>query len=216
MTQLFVLSFFLLLGVPTLCSCQQVTSDSSTAYYKTKLLKSQDSGVTIDTLVTLDYLISSKDWVVTNLDRFIGFNYPLLSIKSGNQKVILYNDSIELIVKEMPFDAIKAKRNLSTDASYYETHPCYGLDGIPFQDGQVPSHEVALIELSINKQLKKISPDTYENFFDPSLRNCLAYVTEQHEIILTMENSLGAGFYLVILEFDSKGTLQRKIVQPVL
>lgn len=216
-------AFIIILIIVSLNSYCQTTDT-----YKVKLSRDNEEELILyDTIIHLDYLLQdTKNYNgISNFEFFQRFDYPILKCSNINsEKLIISNDTIEILIETKSFDTLRFKRNLRTDPDYYIKHPFYGLDDIDLTDETkyLPQRELSKITITINKISKELPYTEYENFFNPNIdckEDCKptkGYITENGEIIIQMDNSDGAGFYYAIFIFDYSGNLKRKLVENVL
>jgi hypothetical protein len=187
--------------------------------YSVKLRRDDNSKelVLYDTIVSLDYLTegSKKYSSISNFEFFEGFNYPVLESKlETNNRLVLFNDSVNIVVETKPFDTLLFKRNLASDRNYYTNKSVYG--GLP------SLREISNISIRINGRLNEMSSHEFENMFDPNIISTpyhiptKAYLTEGGEILLQMDNGAGAEFYYLIFLFDKDGNVKKRIAKNVL
>jgi hypothetical protein len=198
--------------------------------YKVKLRKDNNEKLILyDTIVSLDFLTQETKRYkgISNFEFFQCFNYQELKCKNiNNNELLISNDSIKIRLLAKPFDTLRIIQNLQADTNYYLKHSFYGLDELNITDLNKlhwkPQTELDLISIQINNHKVDISIEHYENFFDPNIicdeEFCPtnAYLTENGEIILQMDNGNGAGFYYAIFVFNRKGELIEKVVKNVI
>lgn len=180
--------------------------------FKVKLFH-HETELEYDTIVTKHFL---KD----DLFTFLEFNYPRLDYKiTKNKSIELYNQKVKIVIETSDFK--KENRNLKFDVGEkflqkIDEKKIYGTDG------NIPQKEISDFYILVNRKRIEIPKDYYNDLFEPTIE-CLndndnlycytvGYLTEKNELIITMQNSDGAGSYMVIFFFDKEYNLTDRII----
>jgi len=180
--------------------------------FKVKLFH-PETGVEFDTIVSIEFL---KD----DLFPFMGFNYPKLNSKKvGKNSMELFNGNVKIIIETSEFD--KDNRELKFDSTNTILEKIDG-KAIYGTDGNIPQKEISDFYIIVGGNRIEIPKKYYSDLFEPTLEcsnnngnlygYTIAYLNEKGEIILTMENSDGAGSYKVIFLFDNDYMIKERII----
>lgn len=193
------------------------------------MARPNQSGMVIyDTLVSLDYLgQKTVDMGNSNFEYFHSFKYATLNSENmGQNELLISNDTIKIRLQTRYFDSLQLQNNLLTDSRYYDKHPFYGLDEVEIISlnslHYKPRNQLDRIFISINGNEISLPKEEFANFFDVNIlcteNHCptKAYLTDEGDIILLMENGTGSGFYYAIFVFNNQGSLIDKIVKSAL
>ncbi|WP_397447871.1 hypothetical protein [Polaribacter sp. R77954] len=181
-------------------------------YFKVKLFH-PETELEFDSIVSKEFL---KDDLFTLLE----FNYPKFESKLiDNKSIELINGNTKIVIKTTEFQP--NKRELKFDSSGKFLEKIDGKD-IYGTDGNIPRKEISEFYLIVNDKRIEIPKKHYNDLFEPTIE-CLndnddlycytiCYLNEKGEIILTMQNSDGAGSYMVIFIFDKKYEIKERII----
>jgi uncharacterized membrane protein len=166
----------------------------------------------IDTFVKIDYLSEFSHLI-------IDFNYPkFINHNINEQRLKLYNDSIEILIESEIFDTSKHELKFNNQGNYKYLEQ---IDGKIFwgTDGEIPKEKISKIQINYSGEIISIPNELFNDLFEPNLE-CVntnndeycyskAYLTEKNELILIMLNSDGAGAYIVIFFIKDKKYVYR-------
>ena len=165
-----------------------------------------------DTLVTLDYLNN-------HLETFSAFNYPKLKLKnSSTQQITLANKNFRVVIETAPF---LPKNNTITYAKDANTVLKINNKTPWGTDGNLPTkgiERIVLIKKSDSLEVPRsyfddlYQPNTFCVKKDENLCYTAGYLSPENELILTMQNSDGAGSYLVVFILHADGSVAERIV----
>lgn len=167
-----------------------------------------------DTIVT-------KEFLEDDLYTFIEFNYPKFDSKftDNNSRIELFKDTTKIVIKTSPF--VKEGRELKFDTSHEFLKKIDGKE-IYGTDGNIPSKQISEFFIVNDGNRVDINKLFYSDLFEPTLEcynenddlycYTVGYLNDEGEIILTMQNSDGAGSYMVIFLFDKNYNLKDRIV----
>ncbi|SFJ68329.1 hypothetical protein [Olleya namhaensis] len=172
-----------------------------------------------ETEIEFDSIVS-KEFIKDDLFTLLEFNYPRFKSKLIDKNSIeLIKGNIKIVIKTTEFQ--KGKRELKFDSNEKFLEKIDGKD-IYGTDGNIPKKEISDLYLIVDNLKIEIPKKQYNDLFEPTIE-CLndnddlycytvAYLNEKGEIILTMQNSDGAGSYMVIFLFDKKYNLKERII----
>jgi len=181
-------------------------------YFKVRLFH-PETEIEFDSIVSKEFL---KDDLFTLLE----FNYPKFESKVIDENSVeLLKGNTKIVIKTSEFK--KDNRELSFDSSETFLEKIDGKD-IYGTDGNIPRKEISSFYLIVNDEKIEIPKEQYNDLFEPTIE-CLndnddlycytiGYLNEKGEIILTMQNSDGAGSYMVIFLFDKKNKIKERII----
>ncbi|ULC58306.1 hypothetical protein MBM09_10275 [Flaviramulus sp. BrNp1-15] len=181
-------------------------------YFKVRLFH-PETEIEFDSIVSKEFL---KDDLFTLLE----FNYPKFKSKLIDENSVeLLKGNTKIVIKTSEFK--KDNRELSFDSSETFLEKIDGKD-IYGTDGNIPRKEISSFYLIVNDEKIEIPQEQYNDLFEPTIE-CLndnddlycytvGYLNEKGEIILTMQNSDGAGSYMVIFLFDKKNKIKERII----
>ena len=184
--------------------------------------------IAYDTVIDLRLLSEPiAPWGMPYMQMFEGFNYPKFNVVYETSTAIINNDSIEIIIKTVPFDSISFKKNYKRDSSLYLNSLYFRefpdeFDYPPFY----PKFEVSEISVKINDRLTVLPRKHSRNLYNPSfiswsykgekMHGINGYVADNNKILLTFTCGEGAGAYIVIMIFDNQGNFETRIEEPLL
>ena len=164
--------------------------------------------------------IVSKEFLKDDLFTLLEFNYPKFESKIiGKNSIELLKGNKKIIIKTSEFE--KENRKLKFDSIGIFLEKIDGKD-IYGTDGNIPRKEISDFYLIVNGKKIEIPKKHYSDLFEPTIE-CLndnddlycytvGYLNGKGEIILTMQNSDGAGSYMVIFLFDKEYKIKERII----
>ncbi len=164
--------------------------------------------------------IVSREFLEDDLFTLLKFNYPKFESKPIDKNLIeLTSGDMKIVIQTAEFEKEKRKLEFDSSETFLER-----IDGkkIYGTDGNIPRNEIFDFYLINNKEKIQVPKSFYSDLFEPTIE-CLndnddlycytvGYLNENGEIIVTMQNSDGAGSYMVIFLFNNEGKIKDRII----